>query len=70
MNAIFGDQFYCRYILELFKNMCWLCVLRIRLLLFFYDTFYTWNAHLGTRMVEFIRPSCQAKARAQKLFFI
>ena len=22
MNAIFGDQFYRRYILELFKNLC------------------------------------------------
>ena len=36
---------------------------------FLSDTFYTWNAHLGTRKVELIKPSFQAKASAQKLFF-
>ena len=29
---------------------------------FFQDTFYIWNAHLDTRMVELIKTSCQAKA--------
>ena len=32
--------------------------------LFFQDTFYTRNAHLGTIMIELIKPSCQAKAGA------
>ena len=40
-----------------------------KLLQFFQDAFYTWSAHLGTRMVELIKPSCQAIAGAQKLFF-
>ena len=69
-QKIFGDQFYRRYILGLFKNLCRLRVLRICFSQFFQDTFYTWNAHLGTRVVELIKPSCQAKAGAQKLFFI
>ena len=67
MNAIFGDQFYRRYILDPFKNLCRLLLLRICSSQFFQDTFYTWNAHLGTRMVQLIKPSCQAKAGAQNL---
>ena len=38
MNAIFGDRFYRRYILELFKNLCRLWVLRICFSQFFQDT--------------------------------
>ena len=70
MNAIFGDQLYGGYNLELFKNFCPLWVLRICFSQFFQDTFYTWNAHLGTRVVELKKDSCQTKAGAQKLFFI
>ena len=70
MNAIFSDQFYRQYILELFKNLCGLWVFRICFSQFFQDTFYTWNAHLGTQIVELIKLSCQGKVGAQKLFFI
>ena len=70
MNAIFGDQFYPRYILDLFKNLCRQWVLRICFSQFFQDTFYTRNAHLGTHMLELIKPNCQAKTGAQKLVFI
>ena len=57
-------------ILELFKNLCRLWVLRICFSQIFQDTFNTRIAHLGTRMVELMKPSCQAKAGAQKQFFI
>ena len=52
------------------KNFECLWILRICFSQFFQDTFYTWNAHLGTFMVELIKPSCQAYTGAQKLFFI
>ena len=38
--------------ISIFKNLCRLWVLRICFSQFFQDTFYIWNAHLGTRMVE------------------
>ena len=52
--------------------MSWLWVLRICFSQFFQDTsyMYTWNTHFGTCRVELIKPSCQAKTAAQKLFFI
>ena len=36
---------------------------------FFQDIFYTWDTHLGTCMVELIKPSCQAKNRRTETVF-
>ena len=68
MNAIFGDQFYRQCILELFKNLCQLRVLRICFSQFFQDTFYTRNDHLVTRMEELKKLICQAKQAHRSCF--
>ena len=70
MNVIFFDKFYRRYIFELFKNLCQLWVLRICFSQFFQDTFYTWNAHLGTRMVELIKRSFKKKQVTEAVFHL
>ena len=58
MNAIFSDHLYQGFMIKISKNLSQL----------FQDTFYAWNAHLGTCKVEFIKPRCQGKT--EKLFFI
>ena len=40
----------------------------LRISQFLQDTFNTWDTHLGTCMVELIKPSCQAEKGAHKLF--
>ena len=69
MNAIFGDQFYRRYILKISQKLGLLWYLKFDFPQFVHDTFYAGNTHLGTSMVELIKPSRQAKWGTQNLFF-
>ena len=69
MNAIFGDQFYRRYILELFKILCRLRVLRICFFNFFPDTFYTWNALFGHSNGRTYKAQLSSKSRRTEAVF-